>query len=110
MKFALIALVAAATAIKVQDQCVSMKQSNGVFKIVDRNHDGQISRGELRSAMTHYLDSHPRAAREANKLTQADVEHLRTMVGDAAGADQRLNPAEFNSLANQMCALYEAEN
>ena len=111
MKFALIALVASATAIKISaDQCVTMKQSDGVFKMVDTNHDGQINRKELRTAVGHYLESHPRAAAEANKLTKDDVKHLKEMVYDAAGDDHKLNPAEFNSLANDMCHLYESQN
>ena len=113
MKFALIALVASATAIKLRAEpapCVSMKQSDEVFKMVDTNGDGQIERKELRSAIVGYLKSHPRAAAEAEKLTKDDVKHLKEMVYDAAGDDHKLNPVEFNGLANDMCHLYESEN
>ena len=113
MKFALIALVASATAIKLRATaapCVSMDQSNDVFHKIDTNGNGEISRKELRSAIVYYLKSHPRAEAEAEKLTASDVAHLKTMVYDAAGDDHQLNPVEFNGLANDMCHLYESEN
>jgi hypothetical protein len=113
MKFALIALVASATAIKLRATaapCVSMDQSNEVFGMIDTNHDGQINRKELRTAIGSYLKDHPRAEAEAEKLTKDDVKHLKEMVYDAAGDDHKLNPVEFNGLANDMCHLYESQN
>ena len=105
MKFALFALVASAAAIRITDEekpCVDMKQSNEVFAKVDTNHNGQVSAKELKTAVTHYLkanDIHPTAKQVAGftKAAKAD-----------AGADNQLNPVEFNKLANQVCAYIES--
>tara|TARA_B110001450_G_C17506199_1_gene434467 strand:+ start:152 stop:574 length:423 start_codon:yes stop_codon:yes gene_type:complete len=112
MKFALIALVASATAIKLRaaDVCVSQAQSDEVFHQVDTNGNGEISRQELRGAIGYYLRTHPRAAAQADHLTADDVAALKAIVYDVAGADHQLNPAEFNTLANDMCRLYESEH
>ena len=105
MKFALIALVASAAAIRITAEeapCVSMKQSDAVFKEVDTNGDGQISKKELTIAVTNYLKAHnihPTAGQVA-KFRGADMKD--------AGADHTLNPKEFNTLANQVCAYIES--
>ena len=54
MKFALIALVASATAIQIRAEgkkCVSNKESNQVFDAIDTNHNGQVSKKELKTAI-----------------------------------------------------------
>ena len=54
MKFALIALVATASAIQVREEgkkCVSNKESNQVFDAIDTNHNGQVSKKELKTAI-----------------------------------------------------------
>ena len=104
MKFALIALVASATAIKLSAEaakCVSNAQSNAVFKEIDTNGNGQVSKKELTIAVTAYLkqnDIHP-TAEQVKQFTGAAIAD--------AGADHTLNPAEFNELANQVCAYIE---
>jgi len=105
MKFALVALVASAAAIQIRAEeapCVSMKQSNAVFKQVDTNGNGQISKKELTVAVKAYLkenDIHP---------TKAQVKAFAGAARKEAGADHQLNPAEFNDLANEVCAYIES--
>jgi Ca2+-binding EF-hand superfamily protein len=82
--------------------CVSMKQSDGVFHMVDTNGNGQISKKELTVAVTAYLKEnhiHPTAAQVKGFTKAATAD---------AGADHQLNPVEFNSLANQVCAYIES--
>ena len=58
MKFALIALVAAVSAIRVSDgpsQCVPIKDSNPVFDEIDTNNNGKVSKLELKAAVTKFL-------------------------------------------------------
>jgi len=105
MKFALIALVASAAAIRITAEeapCVSMKQSDAVFKQVDTNGDGQISKRELTRAVKAYLkqnDIHP---------TKAQVKAFAGAAKKEAGADHTLSPVEFNDLANEVCAYIES--
>ena len=103
MKFALVALVASAAAIQIKgaDKCVSDEDSNHVFELIDKNGDGQVSEPELRSAISQWLQEHH------IHPTAAQVARFSNAAGNAAGADQRLNPAEFNRLANQVCAYLE---
>ena len=71
MKFALFALVASAAAIRITAEdapCVSMGQSDEVFKQVDTNGNGQVSKKELTVAVKAYLkenDIHPTKAQVA---------------------------------------------
>ena len=104
MKFALIALVASAAAIRITAEeapCVCMKQSDAVFKQVDTNGDGQISKKELTIAVTNYLKAHN------IHPTAGQVAKFRGAAIKDAGADHTLNPKEFNTLANQVCAYLE---
>ena len=102
MKFALLIATVSAIRITAEDApCVSMKQSNEVFHKVDTNGNGQISKKELTVAVKAYLkanDIHP---------TKAQVRAFAGAAKHDAGADHQLNPKEFNSLANQVCAYIE---
>ena len=97
MKFAL-ALIATASAVKIEaaGQCVSMAQSDHVFDMVDTNDDGQISKKELTTAVTQYLDAHD------IHPTKAQIKGFAAAAKADAGADQTLSKPEFNSLANQV--------
>ena len=105
MKFTLLALVASAAAIQIRAEeapCVSMKQSDEVFKMVDTNKDGQLSKKELTKAVKGYLKKagiHPSAAEEAD---------FKGAAFEEAGEDKQLNPKEFNGLANEVCAYIES--
>ena len=105
MKFTLLALVATAAAVRItaeEKPCVTRAQSDEVFHEVDTSGDGQISEKELRTAVTAYLkahDIHP---------TKAQVKAFAGAAEKDAGADQKLSPAEFNRLANQVCAYIES--
>ena len=104
MKFTLLALVASAAAIQIRAEekpCVSMKQSDELFHKVDTNHDGQISKKELTIAVKAYLK------RENIHPTKAQVKVFSGAAREEAGADQKLSPAEFNRLANEVCAYIE---
>ena len=106
MKFALIALVASASAIQIRGApCVSMDQSNEVFAEIDTNHNGQIGRAEGEAAVRWFLKSHPNFQPSA-----AQVHGAEDAVVAAAGADHQLNPVEFNHLANELCAYVEAHH
>ena len=92
MKFALIALVATASAIKIQGACpkVTMEDSDSVFRKVDTNHNGSLSMSEVEAALKKYhapKDMIPVAMNAAKK---------------DAGADKVLDKKEFNKLANQV--------
>ena len=98
MKFALIALVAAVSAIRVSapQQCVSMEDSDKVFDEIDTNGNGSVSASELRTAVTAYLDQnnlHPSSKQVAEFKAAAEKD---------AGADKVLSKPEFNELANQV--------
>merc|ERR1712086_583098 len=98
MKFALLALVATVASIRLSApaQCVSAADSDAVFKKVDTNGNGQVSKKELTVAVTTYL--------KENKIhpTEAQVAAFTKAAEADAGADKTLSPAEFNSLANQV--------
>ena len=104
MKFAL-ALIATVSAIRIQapSQCVSRADSDHVFDLVHANGDGQVNEAELRAAVGAFLDAHD------IHPTKAQVRDFGNAAAQDAGADRRLNPAEFNSLANQV-AHYVAPN
>jgi len=92
MKFALIALVATASAIKIQKTCphVPMAESDGLFGEVDTNHNGSLSMSEVEAALKKFgapKDAIPVVMNKAKK---------------DAGADAVLDKKEFNKLVNQV--------
>ena len=106
MKFALIALVATASAIQVREEggkCVTNKESNQVFDAIDTNHNGQVSAKELRTAIEQQI-------KEGNMKapTKAEVAAFKKAAYADAGADKTLNQKEFNKLANQVCAYIKS--
>ena len=107
MKFALFALVASASAIKITtkaaDLCVSMQQSNHVFDLIDTNGDNQIDRAEGEKAVKAFFADHPNI-----HPTGAEVRFAEDATDAAAGADHKLNRQELNNLANTLCAAIES--
>ena len=103
MKFALIALVATVASIRLSEagphKCVSAAQSGAVFKEVDTNGNGQVSKKELTIAVTGYLQKHNLHP------TDAQVAEFTKAAESDAGADHTLSPAEFNELANQVASV-----
>ena len=92
MKFALIALVATASAIKIQGACpkVTMAESDGIFGEVDTNHNGSLSMSEVAAALKKF--GAPAAA----------IPDVLNAAKKDAGADAVLDKKEFNKLVNQV--------
>ena len=91
MKFALVALVASATAIKVEAPgCpVSMAVSNLVFKSFDTNNNGVISKAEFGAKYKSYGFS--------DKIVAKIVDETFEKIGATNG---EITPAQFNKYSN----------
>jgi Ca2+-binding EF-hand superfamily protein len=111
MKFATIALVSSAAAIKISAEAAkchgNMDITNHVFDEIDTNHNGQINKEELTVAMEHFakMMNHTITKEEAAWVT-------KTAYADA-GKDKQLNKKEFNKFGNSfvnhfgLCKLAE---
>merc|ERR1719454_651701 len=125
MKFAILALVATASAIKIQGgpaagpppppgpppaggppggpaggppPCpIPGEASDAIFESIDTNGDGQVSEAELVAGI--------KAAVAHGDLDAAQVASIKKYAPAAAGTDHTLSEPEFNALANQvMCS------
>lgn len=100
MKFAIIALVAAASAITIRQNggCVDSQMSDGIFKEIDTNHNGEVNKSELVTALKAFAKSQDYTPTDADWKWVA--KHAKA---DAAkqGNKATMDPEEFNHFANQ---------
>ena len=56
MKFSVIALIASTTAIKLSEKggCIDQAMGAHIFAMVDSNHNGQINKSELVTALNEF--------------------------------------------------------
>ena len=105
MKFALLIATVSAIRVSAEDKpCVSMAESNQVFDMIDTNHNGQVSKKELTKAVKGWLAQHPE-----HQPSKKEVAMFKNQAKKDAGADHTLSKAEFNNLANQVCAYAESQ-
>ena len=105
MKFTAIALVASASAMKIQvtDACIDAATAKQIFEMVDANGNGQVSGPELFTALKEY------AASEGHEVTAADKEWVtKTSLADA-GADKTLSQKEFGKWINSFAAHFKID-
>merc|ERR1719446_396955 len=98
MKFATLALLATASAIRIEGakECVSRKDSDWVFEKIDTNGNGQVDEKELRKAVKDYLEDHK------IHVTKEEVRKFGEAAARDAGKDHTLSKGEFHHLANQV--------
>ena len=95
MKFAAIALVATASAIKVEGACVDAKEAKAIFNAIDTNGNGQVNRKELVAALKAFAKSRDYTP------TKADWAWVAKSAYADAGTDKQLNAGEFAKWVNQ---------
>merc|ERR1719498_1531328 len=106
MKF--LALIASVAAIKVDvegGKCVSMKESNEVFKMIDTNGNGQISKHEMVEAVTDFLDHHKNI-----HPTKKQIKMFEEAAIKDAGADHQLNPKSSTTLPTKLLTMSPKES
>ena len=106
MKFAAIALIASASAIKLQVEtqgCVSPADAKEGFEYVDSNHNGSIDKKELVTALNAFAKS------QHYTPTKADWAWVKKhAVADAAmgGNKHTMDLKEFTLFANQFATHF----
>ena len=105
MKFAALALIATAAAVKIQAQgeCVDNAESAGWFKKIDTNGNGQINKEELVSALNAYAQAHHYAP------TKADWAWVAKSAYADAGKDKTLSAGEFHKWINQFAQHFHID-
>tara|TARA_B110000285_G_C14895881_1_gene500824 strand:- start:322 stop:645 length:324 start_codon:yes stop_codon:yes gene_type:complete len=101
MKFALIALVAAVTAVKVHDYipitCIKMKVSDPLFDEIDTSKDGKVSKKELTAAYLKKQKEYGSSPEIEKKIAE-----FKAAAKTAAGEDELLTKGEFNDVCNML--------
>ena len=103
MKFAAIALVATASAIKVEGACVDAKEAGAIFNAIDTNDNGQVNRKELVAALKAFAKSRD------YKPTKEDWAWVAKTAYADAGADKQLNQKEFTKWVNQFAKHFQID-
>ena len=101
MKFAAVALIATASAMKIRGgECVSTADSNELFTGIDTNHNGSVNKAEFITGLKAF-------AKSQNYVpTDSDWAWVgKTAIKDA-GADHVLSPAEFHTWVNQFASHF----
>merc|ERR1719263_2504377 len=103
MKFAVLALLATVSAVRISAEaegpkrCVSLKDSDPVFDKIDTNGNGEVDAKELETAVKAFLEAHKKI-----HVTKKEIHEFAEVTKKDAGKDHTLNKKEFNKLANQV--------
>jgi len=103
MKFAIIALVATASAVQVEGTCVDWKESKALFHAIDSNDNGQVGRKELKHALKAYAKSRDYTP------TKKDWEWVERTAKKAAGKDHTLSEKEFHRWVNHFARHFQID-
>ena len=104
MKFALIALVASTSAIKVQGtNCVDPKEAKAIFNAIDTNDNHQVGKKELFHAIKAFTKS------RNYKPSKEDWTWVKTNAKDTAGDDNTLSETEFAEWVNRFALHFHID-
>jgi hypothetical protein len=105
MKFALIATIAAVSAIKVdvQKDCINPGEVQAIFNAIDTNDNGQVNREELVKALKAFARSRDYVP------TDDDWKWVKETAYKDAGADKTLSEEEFGKWVNQFAAHFHID-
>tara|TARA_B110000285_G_C14930891_1_gene517276 strand:+ start:176 stop:499 length:324 start_codon:yes stop_codon:yes gene_type:complete len=99
MKFALIATIAAVSAIKVKvEDCIKTKEAHAIFEAIDTNHNEKMSLTELIDALKKFARSRDYTPSDED---WAWVEKKYKL---DAGSDKLLEEGEFHEWINQFAS------
>ena len=103
MKFAIIALVATASAVQVEGTCVDWKESKALFHAIDSNDNGQVGKHELVHALKAFARS------RGYTPSKKDWAWVKKTATKDAGKDHTLSQKEFHKWINQFARHFHID-